>query len=402
MEQALAAAAAGATDMKKISPMKKSAGNAKLSKLAFGNSILAAALTLPAAHIAHADTAPERGMISFKHLDYQDSQPGWDRVGVKADSVMFMAPIAGQWSIEGVLTSDTVSGASPAYHSQELGSGIMHDKRDSHDIRITRYFSQGALTVGRSDSSESDYVSQVYSVTGSVSTEDKNTTFSLGLGLTDDMINAPAANVLNQPKKSSDVMLGITRVLSVHDIAQLNISHAEGRGYYSDPYKFFDNRPDHKSQTAVLARWNHHFPQFDGTGRFSYRYYNDSFGVRAHTLGAEYVQPLSHGWTVIPEIRLHSQEAASFYVDPVNPPFPTIPAGFIPGTTILSQDQRLSGFGAVTYGIKIQYQPNRDWLLDAEFEQYEQRGKWNLQGKGSPGIDPFQARILQVGITRYF
>lgn len=396
------AAAAGATDMKKIFPIEKAAGNVKLSTLAFGNSILAAALTLPAAQIAHADTAPERGMISFKHLDYRDSQPGWDRIGVRANSVMVMAPIAGQWSIEGVLTSDTVSGASPAYHSQKLGSGMMHDKRDSHDIRITRYFSQGTLTVGRADSSESDYISQVYSVTGSVSTEDKNTTLNFGLGVTDDRINVPSVNVINQPKKSTDVMLGITRVLSVHDIAQLNISHAEGRGYYSDPYKFFDNRPNHKSQTAFLARWNHHFPQSDGTGRFSYRYYTDSFGVSAHTLGAEYVQPLSRGWTVVPEIRLHSQMAASFYVDPVNPPFPTIPAGFMPGTTLISQDQRLSAFGAITYGIKIQNQLNQDWLLDVELEQYEQQGKWNFQGRGSPGLDPFRARILQVGITRYF
>lgn len=397
-----AVAAVGATDMKKIFPMKKADRNVKLSKLAFGNSILAAALTLPAIQIAHAETAPERGMISYKHLDYRDSQPGWDRVGVKANSVMVMAPIAGIWSVEGVLTSDTVSGASPSYHSQQIGSGIMHDKRTSRDIRITRYFSRGSLTVGKSDSSESDYTSQVYSVTGSVSTEDKNTTYSFGLGVTDDKIKAPALNVNNEPKKSTDVMFGITQVLSMHDIAQLNISHAEGRGYYSDPYKFFDNRPNHKNQTVMLTRWNHHFQQSDGTGRFSYRYYTDSFGVRAHTLGAEYVQPLSHGWTVVPELRIHSQEAASFYVDPVNPPFPTIPAGFIPGTTIMSQDQRLSGFGAITYGIKILNQLDKDWLLDIKYEHYEQQGKWNFQGKGSPRLDPLRARILQAGITRYF
>lgn len=388
--------------MEKTFTMKKVARNVKLSKQAFGNSILAAALTLPAAQIAHAETAPERGMISFKHLDYRDSQPGWDRIGVKANSVMIMAPIAGQWSIEGVLTSDTVSGASPAYHSQNFAFGIMHDRRNSSDIRITRYFSQGSLTVGKSDSSESDYISHVYSVMGSVSTEDKNTTFSFGLGSTDDTINAPSVNVINQSKKSTDAMLGVTQVLTMHDIAQINISHADGKGYYSDPYKFLDNRPDRKSQTAVLVRWNRHFPQSDGTGRFSYRYYTDSFGITAHTLGAEYVQPLPQGWTVVPEIRVHSQTAASFYLDPNDPPFPTIPAGFIPGATIVSQDQRLSGFGAMTYGIKVMKQLGRNWLLDIEFERYEQQGKWSLQGNGSPGLEPFQARIIQLGITRYF
>lgn len=382
--------------------MKKIAGNTRVSKLAFGNSILAAALTLPTVQIAHADAAPERGMISIKRLSYRDSQPGWDRVGVMANSVMIMAPIAGEWTVEGVLTSDTVSGASPSYHSQQAASGIMHDKRNSHDIRVTRYFSRGSLAFGIANSSESDYVSKVYSVTGSFSTEDKNTTFSLGFGSTNDKINVPFLGVLNEPKKSSDVMFGITQVVTMHDIVQVNISHSNGHGYYSDPYKFFDNRPNHKSQTIILTRLNHHFTQSDGTGRFSYRYYDDTFNIRAHTLGAEYVQPLSHGWTITPEIRLHSQSAASFYVDPVNPPFPTIPAGFNPETTIISQDQRLSAFGARTYGVKIQNQINQDWLLDVKFEHYEQKGKWNFQGKGSPGLEPLRARIWQAGITRYF
>ena len=385
--------------------MKKTAGNVRLSTLAFSNSILAAALTLPAVQIAHADTAPERGMVSFKHLDYQDSQPGQDRIGVNADSVMIVAPIAGIWSVEGGLTSDTVSGASPSFHSQALAK--VHDKRTGREIRLTRYFSRGSLTMGGAYSSESDYISQATSVMGSVSTEDKNTTFNLGFGETSDQIKtlSAGAGMFDESKKLSDVMFGITQVLSMHDIAQLNISHVDGSGYFSDPYKFADLRPRHKNQTAVLARWNHHFSQSDGTGRFSYRYYEDSFGIKAHTLGSEYVQPLSHGWTVAPEIRLYSQTAASFYIDPdpANPRNPIIPAGFLMGTIpINSQDQRLSAFGAITYGIKISNQLDQDWLLDIKFEHYEQQGKWNFQGQGSPGLDPLRARTLRAGITRYF
>lgn len=397
--------AAGATDMKKIFPMKKTAGNAKLSTRTFSNSILAAALTLPTVQVAYADLAPERGSISFKRLDYLDSQPGSDRIGVTANSVKIVAPIAGVWSVEAGLTSDTVSGASPAYYSQMLTP--MHDKRTSRQIQLTRYFSRGSLTVGGSYSSESDYFSEGRSVVGNISTEDKNTTFSLGLATSNDRINAAKAPtpVLNDFKKTADVMLGITQVLSVHDIAQLNISYSDGNGDYSDPYKLFDNRPRHKSQTAVLTRWNHHFQQYDGTGHFSYRYYSDSFGIRAHTLGAEYVQPLSRGWTVTPEIRLYSQTAASFYVDPSSPAGPTYPPDYSPfsaSTAIISEDQRLSAFGAITYGIKIVNQLDQDWLMDFKFERYEQQSQWGFMGQGSPGLAPLRARTFQVGITRYF
>ena len=389
--------------------MKKTAGNTKISKQAFGNSILAAALTLPTVHVAYADLAPERGSISYKHLDYLDSQPGADRIGVKANAVQLIAPISSEWSVEAGATSDTVSGASPAYYSQQLTE--MHDKRTSRQLQLTRYFSRGSLTVGGSYSSESDYFSQGYSVSGSVSTEDKNTTFSFGLGSSDDRINAPkgVAPVINDYKKTTDVMFGITQVMSIHDIAQLNISYSDGYGDYSDPYKLFDNRPRNKSQTAVLTRWNHYFPQYDGTGHFSYRYYTDSFGIKAHTLGAEYVQPLSSGWTVTPEVRLYSQTAAKFYVDPTSPTGPTYPTGYspfsspsFPVTTIVSEDQRLSAFGAITYGVKIVKQLNQDWLVDVKFQQYEQQSKWSFTGSGSPGLAPLRARVWQFGITRYF
>lgn len=395
-------AAAAATDMGNISD-EKTDGNARLGALALGNSILAAALTLPT--VAHADLAPERGMVSYKYLDYQDSQPGADRIGVKANSVKVIAPISGAWSVEAGVTSDTVSGASPAYYSQALTK--MHDKRTGREMSITRYFSRGSLTVGGSYSSESDYFSDGLSVLGSLSTEDKNTTFSLGLATNDDRVNAPKAPtpVINQPKKTADVMAGITQTLSVHDIAQINIGYSDGNGDFSDPYKLFDNRPRHKSQTSVLARWNHYFQQSDGTGHFSYRYYNDSFGIRAHTLGVEYVQPLPRGWTVTPEIRLYSQTAASFYVDPSSPAGPTYPPDFSPfsvSTAIISEDQRLSAFGAITYGIKVVNQLDQDWSVDLKLQHYEQQSKWSLIGQGSPGLAPLRARVLQLGINRYF
>jgi hypothetical protein len=318
-----------------------------------------------------------------------------------------MSPIAGVWSVEAGVTTDTISGASPLYHSQALTE--MHDKRTGQELQVTRYFSRGSLTFGYSSSIESDYISQGYAAQGKISTEDNNTTFNFGLGLSNDIVNALNAPVpvINQAKHTTDVMLGITQVLTMHDIAQLSISYAEGNGDFSDPYKAFDNRPNHKTQTALMARWNHHFPQSNGTGRFSYRYYSDSFGVRAHTLNTEYVQPLPHGWSVTPQIRLYTQSAASFYLDPdpSNPASPTIPPGYVlfsPLTSITSQDQRLSAFGALTYGIKIVNQLNRDWVLDLKLERYEQQSKWSLLESGSPGLDSFRARMMQVGLTRFF
>jgi Protein of unknown function (DUF3570) len=367
--------------------------------------ILAAALAIPGITLsssASAATPPERGALTIKRLNYQDSQPGWDRIHV--DTTLFGAtiPIDDDWSMTGGLALDTVSGASPTYHSQRRGSGKMEEFRRAEDISVTRYFPLASVTLGFSHSGEGDYWSNALSLRLSLSSDDKNTTYDIGVGGNKDTINVPIAGVNYETKRGMDVLVGITQVMSQTDIVQVNLSHLRGQGFYTDPYKFFDNRPRKKDQSTLVVKWNHHVKAWGTTERFSYRYYTDSFGIRAHTLGLEHVHPLLDGWTLTPALRLHSQSAADFFVGVVNPPFPTIPAGFIPGTTIISQDQRLSAFGARTFGLKAAKELGPDWSVDARYEHYEQRGSWRIGGAGSSGMEPFRARSVIVGVTRLF
>ncbi len=142
----------------------------------------------------------------------------------------------------------------------------------------------------------------------------------------------------------------------------------------------------------------------DGTAKLSYRYYSDTFGIRAHTFNAEYVQPLSHGWTATPLLRFYTQNEAEFYVsvgvaEMANPMQPTPPSS---DAVYYSEDQRLSAFGAIILGLKVSKQINPEWLVDVTYEEYEQRGKWSVNSKGDPGLAPFGARSVQVGITKKF
>lgn len=368
---------------------------------AMGLAILAAAMSLPGLQVAHAESAPDRGVISLRYLDYVDSQPGFTRITAHSPSIMVMTPIAGVWSLEGSLTSDHVSGASPRYHTAISSASFMADDRHAGDLRVTRYFPNGTLAVGAAYSTEHDYRSRALSLQGSVSGEDKNTTWAFGIGGAADDIH-PTAQDLKDTKDTLDMMLGVTQVITQQDIGQLTLTHVRGRGYFSDPYKSLDIRPRERNQTTLLARWNHHFPGLDGTSRLSYRYYTDSYQIKAHTIAAEYVQPLPQGWTLTPSLRLYSQSAASFYYDP-DYSFLFFPKGYVLGSNDpITLDPRLSAFGARTVGIKLAKQIGRDWQVDLKLETYEQRGSWVLSGKGSPGLDPFRARSFQLGLSRQF
>lgn len=386
-----------------------------------GALFVAAAMTLPSVQFASAETPPERGTVSFKYLNYQDSQSGdtartsgmsRDRIGVNALSVMGVMPFAGKWSVGVSFLEDSVTGASPAYHSSgfpaknNATSGASGELRHAVDLELTRYYPQGSMTVGSSYSKESDYISRSASLQGSLLSEDKNTTFTLGGSYNDDLIDLNRPNVVTvkqqvagEKKQVAAAIVGMTRVLTKQDIVQLTLGYSYGSGYYTDPYKDPDNRPRNRNNTTFFTRWNHHFDGLDGTGRISYRYYSDTFGIRAHTLGAEYVQPLRRGWTVTPLLRLYTQSEADFYVSAASAETATIPTP--PGGAVYyTEDQRLSAFGALTFGLKVSKQLSSDWLVDLDIERYEQRDEWSQIGKGDPGVATFHARTIKVGLSR--
>lgn len=367
-------------------------------------SLLAAALLLPGVQ-AGAETPPENGVISLRYLDYADRQPGLDRIRAHSPSLSVMAPVAGDWAIEGTLTSDDVSGASPRYHSAISGASHMHDERTAGDLNVTRYFRRGTLSGGAAYSTEHDYISRALSLNGTLSSEDNNTTWAFGVAGSRDSINPVNRVVVDEHKRTASVLAGVTRVLSPNDVGQLTLTRTNGSGYYNDPYKLFDNRPRSRRENTVLLRWNHYLDATGGATRLSYRYYSDSFRIRAHTLAGEVVHPLGNGWSLVPQLRLYTQSAAYFYYDPVydatlGAPFPPgFSNGADPGR-LSSPDQRLSGFGAVTAGLKVVKQIGKLWTIDVKAEAYEQRGSWRLFHDGSPGLAPLRARSVEIGLTR--
>ena len=369
-------------------------------------SVLAAALALPGLMpAAHAENAPENGIVSIKYLSYQDSQPGFERVHVHAPSVYALTPIGTQWSVEGSATYDSVSGASPRYHTAVSGASHMNDKRTAAEAKLTRYFDRSAYSLGVSGSTEHDYQSAAVSLDARFSSDDNNTTWNVGVGHSNDSITSVNDKTLHEKKRTTEIIVGVTQAVTPIDLVQANLTFSHGRGFYNDPYKQPDIRPNKRDMQILLLRWNHHFESLGASLRTSYRYYQDTYQIRSHTLGVEWVQPVNDRFTVTPSVRLYSQSAASFYYDPVYDPVlgaPYPPGYFTNPPQYISGDQRLSAFGGVTAGLKLSMRLDDLWTADLKGELYEQRGNWRIFGTGSPGLEPFRATFLQAGLSRKF
>jgi hypothetical protein len=367
-----------------------------------GQALLLAALALPGLQ-AHAESRPDTSRISVDYLHYQDWQPALERVGVRSPALHLLLPIAGDWSLEAGLVSDHVSGASPRYHTAVSGASHMADQRLGSDLRLTRYLGNASVSAGTAYSGENDYHSRAYSLAASVATEDHNSSASIAFGVSNDRIDPVNLAVLNERRHSTEWLLGVEQVMSERDIVKLDLTHSRGRGYFSDPYKYVDNRPRERDQNSVQLRWNHHAERDDGVLRLSYRYYRDSYRIDAHTLGADYERPLAGGWSLTPSLRLYTQGAADFYFDPVydrvfGKPFP--PGYRFGSDELTSADQRLAAFGAITVGLRVEKQFDQGWAVHAKLERYRQQSNWRQFGDGSPGLARFDARIWQMGLSK--
>jgi hypothetical protein len=362
--------------------------------------LLAAALALPGVMPASAlaQAAPDQGLVALKYLDYRDWQPGADRIHVHNPSLYVLKPLSDSLAAEGSLVYDSISGASPLYHntlSGASGKGGVVDYRTAGDVKVTKYLDRAAIGVGAAISSERDYLSHAISMDVRLFSDDRNRTYAFGVGGASDRIDSTNGLAEDKHRRTVDLLIGVTQVLSSEAIIQSNLTWSTGHGYYSDPYKTLDIRPDARRILAWLTRYNQHLTYFDSTLSLSYRYLLDSFGSDSHTVEAAWYQPFADGWSVKPALRYYTQAAADFYFDP---PFPQ---GFTLGQPYTA-DTRLSAFGALTPGVTLAKLLPDGWQVDLKVEFYRQRAGWRAGGNGSPGLEPLSARWIQTGISKTF
>jgi Protein of unknown function (DUF3570) len=358
--------------------------------------LLAAALALPGMlpDTANAQAAPDQGVLQLNYLSYRDWQPGENRMKVSSPSFYALLPVSDTVTVEASLVYDVMSGASPLYFNVLSGASV-GDYRTAGDVKVTKYFGSYAVSVSGVVSSEQDYLSRGGAVALQLFSDDRNRTWSFQFGGAADVINPTNDLVQDAKRNTLEFMVGVTQALSPTQIIQSNVTYSTGHGYYSDPYKPLDTRPDHRNVVAWLTRYNQYFSSPDATMKLGYRLLSDSFGSVSNTFDAAWVQALPWGWAVTPRLRYYTQSAASFYM---NPPFLN---GYVDGQDY-SADTRLAAFGAWTTGLTVAKALPQGWSVTFRGDYYRQQPSWRLGGNGSPGIEPFSARWLELGVVKTF
>ena len=360
---------------------------------------MAAALALPglaASLPAGAQGYPDQPTIAYKNVDYSESQTNHvRRMRLNTPLYYFYAPLNDHFAVEGSSATESLSGASPLFHSTLSGASGMgiSEHRNARDVRMIGFFRRSSISIQSARSTENDFVSSAITVEWRGSSEDNNTTLTLSAGREDDGITATGYPLLLETRHERSHLVGITQVLTPQSILQSNLTYVEGHGFYNDPYKVIDIRPSARSQTAWLTRLNRFFPDNQSALHLDYRYYRDNWGVEAHTFDVKYYLPLGGGWMVHPRARYYTQRGASFYRDVFPPPEFGQP---------YTADQRLSSFGAIDLGLKLSKDIEPGFTIDIKAERYEQRTQWRVAGDHSNEVLPLYANIVAIGLSKKF
>jgi len=322
------------------------------------------------------------------------------------------------------LAIDSLSGMTPVgIHARDDENDWLFqeidDERRVAVATIEHVINDYTLTFEYAHSKEDDYRSNA--VTGKVSREfnQKNTTVTGGVAVAFDEVLATdfTNNFENRDKDTLDFSVGISQIVTRNTLVDVNLGYGRSTGYLSDPYRrisqirtvvvdgpfgpipvtdtfdYAENRPDEQHRFVAKASVRQYFEKVDGALKFSYRFFANSDSVEGHTLELKWIQQLGAQWSVTPYLRYYQQSEADFY-------YATLTGSGVDGTGLIdgsganySSDYRLSKMEALTYGIRVAWEPRNDLTLDLQLERYEMNG---LDSKTPASFFP-TANVLSLG-----
>jgi len=359
--------------------------------------LLSAALLIPGLYIGSvsAQTAPSSPEVRIGYMEYRDAQKSDDRMRVHTPHAWFRLPGFGKSEVEGSLTFDSMSGASPYFLSTLSGASGMgvDDQRKAGDLKYTHYLDSFSVGLGGAISTENDYLSKTISGESRIWSDDKNTTFTIAGSLTGDDISSRIDARVDEDRRTGSVLVGITQVIDDKSLVQSNVSFSSGDGYYSDPYKPLDNRPRSREEWAWLTQYRRFLSDYDAALHLDYRLFADSWDVMAHNVSVAWYQNIGESWVIRPSIRYYTQSEASFFDSEVPP---------VDREKRFSADQRLSDFGSVTAGIKLEYAMAKDLSVSVSADVMHQRSGLAAFGHEATDIKPFNAAFGIVQLIKRF
>ena len=359
---------------------------------------------------AHAGVLPE----DRADILYHSYQGGG--LTVDGPSVLVRKKFGDHFSVAYNYYEDMISSASIDVITQ---ASAYKEIRKQNSLSVDAIHGKSTYSLGYIDSNEPDYKAKT--AFGSVSQDMFGDLTTVTFGFTRGWDKVGQRGVTHTDALDrSGWQVGLSQILTRNTVLDVNYEVTESSGMINNPYRQVrylapteplgyayqkEIYPKTRSGNAAAATVKYYLPwRAAATG--SYRFYSDTFGIKAHTGEIEYTQPVFHAWTVDSHLRYYRQTHANFYSDL----FP-----YLNAQNFLARDRELATFGSVTFGVGAswEYHINRfSWLQkgtvnvswDRMHVSYDDFRDLRVQNV-APGTEPLytlNADILQAFISFWF
>jgi hypothetical protein len=253
----------------------------------------------------------------------------YDGGGLRIDgpSVLVRKNFADKVSVTANWYVDQVSGAS--IDMIVLGASEIREERTQKSLSVDYLRGKTTYTVGAQSSVENDYDGNTGFVSISQDMFGDLTTITLGASRGWDTITAVGRPDFEDELERRTYSVGLSQVVTRNLIAGADYEAITEQGFLQNPYRAIrylspdgttavfapEVYPRTRTSNAVALRTKYFLPwRASVSGR--YRYFWDTWDIRAHTAEVGYTQPLL-GDALMADVtyRYYTQKAASFYSD---------------------------------------------------------------------------------------
>jgi len=370
---------------------------------------LCAAALLSLRHAGGAVLPEDRGDILY----HRYSGGG---IEIQGPSITVRQGLGDAWSFSGNYYVDSISGASIDVVTT---ASPYTEKRTEYSVSADYLRGEHILSGGYKTSSENDYQAETAWFSASQDMFGDLTTVTIGFSYGRDTVGMSTDPDFAEPASHRTWSVGLSQILTRDLIAAFNWDTVSDEGFLNNPYRSVryldpdspigyayqpERYPRTRTSNAAGIKLRYYLPGRAALGA-QYRYFTDTWGIRADTVELSYTHPFRDRWRLDLRYRYYDQNRADFYSDL----FPRQDA-----QNYLARDKELSTFSDYTLGFGLSYEFTRKgWgfidrgSLNFKYDRirFDYKDFRDLTAGGTPGTEPLytlDADVIQAFVSLWY
>lgn len=297
----------------------------------------------------------EAAVLPEDRVDIMYHRYDGDDITIDGPSVLVRKKVGKNFSFDANYYVDTISSASI---DVRVAASRYEEERTQYSFGATYLHNKTIMNAGVVKSDENDFEAETWFVGISQDMFGDLTTVSMSYSRGNDTVGQTGDPSFERLADRQSYAVGLTQVLTRSLIAAVQFETITDEGFLRNPYRFYrhldadDPRgwsiksevyPNTRTSNATALRAKYYLP-YRAALHGQYRYYNDTFGIEAHTGEIGYTHPWGNDWIFSLSLRHYTQTKADFYADL----FP-----FENSQNFLARDKEMSTFqnNTVTLGV---------------------------------------------------